>query len=104
MGLDVWFKDDIANILRAANEANLSAMVVSGRAFVEEDAGAADMELRRAYRRGFVAALAALAQALGLPLRDMEWELVIAAPDTRSGGGQSVAPRAIGVGGQRCAR
>jgi hypothetical protein len=104
MGLDVWFKDDIANILQAANEANLSAMVASARASAEGGSGEADMELRRAYRRGFVAALAALAQALGLPLRDMEREFGIATPDTRLRSTQSVALPVIDVGGQRCAR
>jgi len=67
MGLDIWFKEDIANILRAADEANLSALAASDPAAVAGVAGESAVEVRRAYRRGFVAALATLALALGLP-------------------------------------
>jgi hypothetical protein len=104
MGLDVWFKDDIANILQAANEANLSAILASGRASAEESSGAADVELLRAYRRGFVAAVAALAQALGLPVRDVQSEFAISGPDAGLGRGQGVALRAMDFGGRRCAK
>jgi len=78
MGLDIWFKDDIANILRAANEANLSALAVS-----EDDdrcvPGADDRaaELRRAYRQGF-AALSTLWLAFGLPAASSAAEAFIA--------------------------
>jgi hypothetical protein len=101
MGLDVWFKDDIANILQAANEANLSAILASGRASAEESSGAAAVELLRAYRRGFVAALA---QALGLPVRDVQSEFAISGPDAGLGRGQGVALRAMDFGGRRCAK
>lgn len=67
MGLDIWFRDDIANILRAANEANLSAIMAGEEASRVGEGGDPAKDLRWAYRRGFVAALAALAQALGLP-------------------------------------
>jgi hypothetical protein len=66
MGLDIWFKDDIANILRAVDEANLSALAaVSGDA---QAFGGGPPALRQAYREGFAAALAAVALALGLAL------------------------------------
>lgn len=64
MGLDIWFKDDIANILLAANEASLSAM--------QAQATSLETVELRAYRRGFVAALATIAQALGLPTQEGE--------------------------------
>lgn len=73
MGLDIWFKDDIANILKAANEANLSALSASDDALgwsVLGQGGA--RELRHAYRRGFVSALVTLAVAFGLPAPDLE--------------------------------
>ena len=60
MGLDIWFKDDIANILRVANKANLPAL--------------AAVELRGAYGQGFVAALVTLALALGSPAPGAERE------------------------------
>lgn len=67
MSLDIWFKEDIANILRAANEANLSALAVAGGADPAEDAPHThSAELRRAYREGFVAALVTLSLAFGL--------------------------------------
>ena len=59
MGLHVWVKDDIANILRVANKANLPAL--------------AAVELRGAYGQGFVAALVTLALALGLPAPGQRW-------------------------------
>jgi len=68
MGLDIWFKDDIANILRAANEANLSALAACahGDEAVIRGASERGAELRRAYRQGFVAALTTLWLAFGL--------------------------------------
>ncbi len=66
MGLDIWFKEDIANILRAADEANLSALAASEGASMAGAMGQSGREVRCAYRRGFVAALATLALALGL--------------------------------------
>jgi len=66
MGLDIWFKDDIANILRAANEANLAAMVAAAGADPAGPTGETS-RLRQAYRDGFAAALATVALALGLP-------------------------------------
>jgi len=67
VGLDIWFKDDIANILRAADEANLSALEVSEGTCMPGAGEQPSLELRCAYRRGFVAALVTLALALGLP-------------------------------------
>lgn len=67
MGLDIWFKDDIANILRAADEANLSAMAAASRDDPHVLEGAT-YRLRQAHRDGFAAALATVALALGLPV------------------------------------
>jgi len=66
MGLDIWFKEDIANILRAAEAANLSAMIAADQSGPETTEADAD-RLRQAYRDGFSAALATVALALGLP-------------------------------------
>lgn len=68
MGLDIWFKEDIANILRAANEANLSALAAGAHNDEAVIRGASERgaELRRAYRQGFVAALTTLWLAFGL--------------------------------------
>jgi hypothetical protein len=102
MGLDIWFKDDIVNILRAANEANLSALVAGNYASGMGMAGEAGTELRLAYRRGFVAALATLAQALGLPVTELDRQLAVAAPETGGGGwGRGLALPAVRLGGQR---
>jgi hypothetical protein len=79
MGLDIWFKEDIANILRAANEANLSALAVSegdDRCVPGPDDRPA--ELRRAYRQGFAAALSTLWLAFGLPAASSAAEAFIA--------------------------
>jgi hypothetical protein len=67
MGMDIWFKEDIANILRAADEANLSALAAGEDVCMAGVVGGPTLELRGAYRRGFVAALVTLALALGLP-------------------------------------
>jgi len=67
MGLDIWFKEDIANILRAADEANLSAMVAANGGDPAALTGEA-ARMRQAYRSGFSAALATVALALGLPM------------------------------------
>jgi hypothetical protein len=66
MGLDIWFKDDIANILSAVDEANLSALA-AGSGSVHAFSGGTSA-LQEAYRQGFSAALVAVALALGLPL------------------------------------
>lgn len=85
MGLGIWFKDDIANILRAVDEVNLSAMLDGARGAAGAGYAEADLELRRAYRRGFVAALATLAQAVGLPAADIRSELAAAMTEARLG-------------------
>ena len=93
MGLDIWFKEDIANILRAADEANLSALAAGGGAFLAGAAGEPAIELRCAYRRGFVAALATLALALGLPPLNIGHAVADRSPETgESGAGR---PRAL---------
>lgn len=60
MSLDVYFRDDIANILRAVNQA--------GEGMAVEMPTKDDGEVRElaAFRRGFRAALGAVATAFGL--------------------------------------
>ena len=63
MGLDIWFRDDIRNVLLAARQ----TMLATG----------GDGE----YRRGFEAALVTLALAFGLDVRDIgpTWRPALAA-------------------------
>lgn len=104
MGLDIWFRDDIANILRAANEANLSAITAGEEASIAGGTGGAASELRSAYRRGFVSALVTLSQALGLPIAGMDNELVVATSDWRQESAyRSPEPPMRLPGGRRCA-
>jgi hypothetical protein len=69
MGLDIWFKEDIANALRAAEEC------AAGVA----ELGEPTPELR-AYRAGFRAALATLAVAFGLVPTSVERPALHALP------------------------
>lgn len=70
-GLDIWFREDIKNIIMAADQANSEALTAG--------LGFADPELQGAYMHGFRAALRTLALAFGLaplPLQDVDgWEL-----------------------------
>jgi len=68
MGLDVWFKEDIRNILLGVELAN--AHLASHYS---------DDEVR-AYREGFKAALAATAVSFGIYPREIEVEAVGAQP------------------------
>jgi len=58
MGMDVWFKEDIRNILFSINTANADI------------ADYADDPQVMAYRRGYLAALIAMAAAFGISLMD----------------------------------
>lgn len=101
MGLDIWFKDDIANILRAADEANLSALV-AGEGVSGAGDGEPATELRCAYRHGFVAALMTLALAFGLPPLGMDRPFATEGPETRRGSeGRPLALPLNLVGGKR---
>ncbi len=64
MGLDVWFADDIANALLAAEQASATTSAAIGN---DVD----DPETVRAFRQGFRAALATLAVAFGLEMTRM---------------------------------
>jgi hypothetical protein len=77
MSLDIWFREDIKNIILAAEQANAQAL--------QAGLGSTDPELHRAcpeckrriYHQGFRAALSTLALAFGLaplPLHDSEEE------------------------------
>ncbi|MFB0545298.1 MAG: hypothetical protein ACETWB_00160 [Anaerolineae bacterium] len=59
MGLDIWFKEDIANALIAADEA--SSATAAALSEVTNDPGRL-----RAYREGYRAALTTLALAFGI--------------------------------------
>ena len=66
MGTDVWFKDDIANVMCALGEADLAALATASRD--PGELGGRTPTLRQAWHEGFAAALVAVAVALGLPL------------------------------------
>ena len=103
MGLDTWFRDDIANILRAGNEANLSAIMAGEEASIAGGTGGAATELRSGFRRGFVAALVTLSRALGLPITDIDKEFVVAASDWRQESGYHSPELPVRLpGGRRC--
>ena len=59
MGHEVWFRDDIRNILLAAEEASASAAYALGPM-------AQDENVLAAYRQGYRDALATIAVAFGL--------------------------------------
>lgn len=59
MGLDIWFREDIANTLAAADEA-CGATVAALSGHVEDGA------LLRAYQNGYRAALSTIALAFGI--------------------------------------
>jgi len=59
MSLDIWFREDIRHILMAAERASEVALA-------EGEESAADASALRAYRRGYRAALSAVALACGL--------------------------------------
>ena len=80
MSLDIWFREDIKNIILAAEQANVQPL--------EAGLGSTDPQLqkacpeckRRIYHQGFRAALSTLALAFGLaplPLQDPEEEYKI---------------------------
>lgn len=59
MSLDIWFREDIKHILMAAERANALSLA-------QAEESAADPNILRAYRRGYQAALSAIALACGL--------------------------------------
>ena len=61
MGLDIWFREDITNALRAADVASSTTI-----AAVEDSDVQGDVRYLRAYREGWRAALATIALAFGL--------------------------------------
>jgi len=63
MGLDLWFRADVARILQATHEAMCSTAAVMGDGLVDDADG---QERAAGYRQGFGAALRAVATAFGL--------------------------------------
>jgi len=61
MGLDLWFREDIENALRAAEVASAATVAVLGET--------GSPEVVRAYRQGYRAALAVVAQAFGIKIK-----------------------------------
>ena len=59
MGLDIWFREDILNALKAAEQASATTA-----AAMENVAG--DPRYLRAYREGYRAALVTVATAFGI--------------------------------------
>jgi hypothetical protein len=68
MGLDLWFRADVARILQATHEAMCSTAAVMGDAMAEGNRGddAGGRERAAGYRQGFGAALRVVATAFGL--------------------------------------
>ena len=64
MGLDLWFRADVARILQATNEAMCSTAAAMGAGLAAE--GVEGRERAAGYRQGFGAALRAVAVAFGL--------------------------------------
>ncbi|MBN1661959.1 MAG: hypothetical protein JXA93_26430 [Anaerolineae bacterium] len=79
MGLDVWFRDDVARILASTHE----TMAASMRATVPLDAESAE-----AYQKGFVDALRAVAIAFGVavPMRESSHARCVAEARVRQSG------------------
>ena len=63
MGLDLWFRADVARILQATHEAMCSTAAVMGGGLADDVDG---RERAAGYRQGFGAALRAVATAFGL--------------------------------------
>jgi hypothetical protein len=61
MALDIWFKEDIANAVKAAHEAGASSLAMFERMTENRD-------LVRAYSQGYRSALIAVAAAFGIEL------------------------------------
>ncbi len=59
MSLDIWFREDIKHILMAAERASSSSLA-------QAEESSTDPGALRAYRRGYQAALSAVALACGL--------------------------------------
>lgn len=66
MSLDIWFREDIKHLLMAAERASALSLAQAAES-------AADPGALRAYRRGYRAALSAIALACGItPCSDNE--------------------------------
>jgi hypothetical protein len=88
MGLDLWFRADVARILQATHEAMCSTAAVMADAIAQGNRtdDVAGRERAAGYRQGFGAALRAVAMAFGLadgapggsPDR---WQVVVGAPE-----------------------
>ena len=63
MGLDLWFRADVARILQATNEAMCSTATAMGAGLSDDPEG---RERAAGYRQGFGAALRAVAAGFGL--------------------------------------
>ncbi len=63
MALDIWFKEDIANAVKAAHEAGSSSLTMFEQMTENSD-------LVRAYGQGYRSALIAVATAFGIELRN----------------------------------
>lgn len=68
MGLDIWFTEDIRNALRAANEASAATAAVIAEVVGEAQSPSTEWLAvsLRAYRQGYMAALATVALAFGI--------------------------------------
>lgn len=71
MGVEIWFKDDIRNILLSVNASSADAAQWAEATHIV------------AYRRGYQAALCAVALACGIPPGQVTIRLTQANPDQR---------------------
>jgi len=101
MGLDLWFRADVARILQATHEAMCSTAAVVGDGLAGDAGG---RERAAGYRQGFGAALRAVATAFGLTEQGSvpdRWQVVDAPEvgpsrmviDAEPGGGVGSEPR-----------
>jgi len=79
MGLDIWFREDITNALKAAEQASATTMAAMEYALGNSSAVnsvegpvMSDPRYLRAYREGWRAALVTVALAFGLTSDDSE--------------------------------
>ncbi|MDY7039657.1 MAG: hypothetical protein SVX38_02205 [Chloroflexota bacterium] len=67
MGLDIWFREDVARAILAAEQASATTAAAMERALSGvEGAVAGDPQYLQAYREGYKAALVTVATAFGL--------------------------------------
>ena len=67
MGLDIWFSSDVRNVLSAANQASAATSISLVEALAGQQTSDVQLQVFRAYREGYKAALTTVALAFGVP-------------------------------------